>query len=310
MALERSDYLSDVWREGIFNDKVVFCTGGNGTICSAQVRAMVHLGANACIVGRNVDKTESMAKSLMTARQGSEVLGIGSVDVRNAESLNQAVERCVKELGGIDFCIVGAAGNFLSPLSQLSANAFKSVIDIDVLGSYNTVKAVLPHLVKSASTSTSGPGGGRLVFVSATIHYTGAPLQTHAVVAKAGVDALSANVAIEYGPRGLTSNVIAPGPIAGTEGMERLGRSEDREANMKRIPAGRWGTVKEVADATVWLFSDAANFVNGSVVVVDGGAWRTNRMATGGKGMEYPDFLLGGGRVEGVKGLKKEKAKL
>ena len=130
------------------------------------------------------------------------------------------------------------------------------------------------------------------------------------MVAKAGVDALSANVAIEYGPLGLTSNVLAPGPIAGTEGMERLSRSEDAEASRKSIPAGRWGTVKEVADATVWMFSDAANFVNGSVVVVDGGAWRTSRMGSGGKGLEYPDFLLSGGKVEGVKGMKKEKAKL
>ena len=87
------------------DNKVVFCTGGNGTICSAQVRAMVHLGANACIVGRNVEKTESMAKSLMTAREGSKVLGIGSVDVRNPESLNHAVDTCVQELGGIDFCM-------------------------------------------------------------------------------------------------------------------------------------------------------------------------------------------------------------
>lgn len=66
---------------------------------------MVHLGANACIVGRNVEKTESMAKSLMTAREGSKVLGIGSIDVRSPESLNKAVESCVKELGGIDFCM-------------------------------------------------------------------------------------------------------------------------------------------------------------------------------------------------------------
>lgn len=177
-----------------------------------------------------------------------------------------------------------------------------------MLGSYNTAKAVLPHLLKSASTSSTS-SGGRLIFVSATIHYTGAPLQTHVVVAKAGVDALSANVAIEYGPRGLTSNVIAPGPIADTEAMERLSRKEDAEAGRKRIPAGRWGTVKEIADATVWLFSDAANYVNGSVVVVDGGAWRTSSVGIGGKGMEYPDFLLSGRRVEGVKGLKKEKGK-
>ena len=85
------------------DNKVVFCTGGNGTICSAQVRAMVHLGANACIVGRNVEKTESMAKDIMTARAGSKVLGIGAVDVRSPEKLQQAVDTCVKELGAIDF---------------------------------------------------------------------------------------------------------------------------------------------------------------------------------------------------------------
>lgn len=85
------------------DNKVVFCTGGNGTICSAQVRALVHLGANACIVGRNVEKTEGMAKDLMTARPGSKVIGIGSVDVRSPESLQKAVNTCVQELGAIDF---------------------------------------------------------------------------------------------------------------------------------------------------------------------------------------------------------------
>jgi 2,4-dienoyl-CoA reductase [(3E)-enoyl-CoA-producing], peroxisomal len=90
--------------------------------------------------------------------------------------------------------------------------------------------------------------------------------------------------------------------------MERLSRSEDVQAGMKRVPLGRWGTVKEIADATVWLFSDAANFVNGETVVVDGGAWRTSNVGSG-SGFQYPDFLLGGGVVEGVKGMK-EKAKL
>lgn len=85
------------------DNKVVFCTGGAGTICSAQVRAMVHLGANACIVGRKVEKTEKMAMDLATARQGAKVLGLGSVDVRSIQSLQAAVDRCVKELGGIDF---------------------------------------------------------------------------------------------------------------------------------------------------------------------------------------------------------------
>ena len=117
---------------------------------------------------------------------------------------------------------------------------------------------------KAASPS---PLGGRIIFVSATLHYTGTPLQTHVNVAKAGVDALSTNVALEFGPRGITSNVIAPGPIGGTEGMERLSRKEDVKGNLKRIPMGRYGTVRDIADATVYLFSEAAGYISGTVMV-------------------------------------------
>ncbi|KAK6614064.1 short chain dehydrogenase [Botrytis cinerea] len=270
MALPRSEYLSDVWRNGIFDNKVVFCTGGAGTICSAQVRAMVHLGANACIIGRNPSKTESMAKSISTARPGSKVIGIGGVDVRNIKSLDSAVETCVKELGGIDFVIAGAAGNFISPLEGLSSNAFRTVLEIDTLGSFNTLKATLPHLIKSASAhpnKASNPNTG-------------------------GVDAISATAALEYGPRGITSNVITPGPIEGTEGMARLGDKESEASGdaQRRNPLGRYGTVKEIADGTVYLFSDAGSFVNGEVLVIDGGNWRHPGGMAGGK--RYPDYLL------------------
>lgn len=312
MPLPKHEYVSDIWKDGIFENKVVFCTGGAGTICSAQVRAMVHLGANACIIGRNVEKTEKMATDIAYARQGAKVLGFGSVDVRSIESMQTAVEKCVKELGGIDFVIAGAAGNFLASINQLSTNAFKSVMDIDVLGSYNTVKATLPHLVTSAGkhksdgrTASPTGTGGRIIFISATFHYTAMPLQTHVSVAKAGVDALSNNLALEFGPRGVTSNVIAPGPIAGTEGMERLAKTDDVANSFKNIPLGRWGTVKEISDATIFLFSDAGNYVNGQALVVDGAAWRAQTPNMGG--FKYPDFLLGDEVVTGVKGGKKSK---
>jgi peroxisomal 2,4-dienoyl-CoA reductase len=119
MALPKSEYVSNVWRDGIFgtsslsspqlslilypDGKVVFCTGGAGTICSAQVRALVHLGANACIIGRNVEKTESMAKNIATTRQSAKVIGLGAIDVRKIGDLEKAAEICVKELGGIDY---------------------------------------------------------------------------------------------------------------------------------------------------------------------------------------------------------------
>ncbi|CAK4032279.1 Hypothetical predicted protein [Lecanosticta acicola] len=314
MPVPREDFLSNVWREGIFTNKVLFCTGGAGTICSIQVRAFVALGGNAYIIGRNPSKTENMAKDLMTARPGSKVIGQGNVDVRNAVALREAADKCAKELGGIDFAIAGAAGNFLAPVSQLSPNAFRTVIEIDTLGSYHTAKAVLPYLVESAKKypnlskpNKNGPGG-RIIFISASFHFKGFPLQAHAMAAKAAVDQISNSLAIEYGPYGITSNVITPGPIAGTEGMERL---SSKDVQLGRfVPVGRLGEVREIADATVYLFSDAGNFVNGNILVVDGGQWRISGVGDS-KDRPYPDYLLSGASVEGVKsGRRTEKSKL
>ncbi|KAJ5094717.1 Glucose/ribitol dehydrogenase [Penicillium angulare] len=313
MAPSKIEYMSDIWKDGIFENKVVFCTGGAGTICSAQVRALVHLGANACIIGRNVEKTERVAKEISSIRPNAKVIGIGSVDVRKFESLKDAAERCVKELGAIDFVIAGAAGNFLASIEQLSVNAFKSVMDIDILGSYNTLKATLPYLVESGKkhrvdSETLDPSpsgtGGRIIFVSATLHYRGMPFQAHVSVAKAGIDSLSNSVAVEYGPRGVTSNIIAPGPIESTEGLGRLLPSDVKKAYTRSQPLGRVGHVRDIADATVYLFSDSGSYVSGQTLVVDGAQWRTS----GGIGeLQYPDFLLSGEEVANVTGKKQSK---
>ncbi|KAH7170818.1 hypothetical protein EDB81DRAFT_180850 [Dactylonectria macrodidyma] len=290
MSVPESTYLSPVWRDGMFNGRVVFVTGGAGSICSMQTRALVRLGANACILGRNVEKTEAVAKDIATVRAGAKVLGIGGCDVRKIDNLQAAADRCAKELGGIDFVIAGAAGNFIAPIEALSSNAFKTVMDIDVLGTFNTIKATMPHLLRSTSP--------RMIAVSATFHFTGMPLQAHVSAAKAAVDSLMASVALEYGPRGVASNVISPGGIADTEGLARLGSGADAERAQyaKGIPSGRVGSVRDVADATVFLFSDAGSYVNGQVLPVDGAAWRRQGAISVGidKGMEYPDYLLNG----------------
>ncbi|KAI1263063.1 hypothetical protein F5Y18DRAFT_141240 [Xylariaceae sp. FL1019] len=316
MPVSRSEYLSNVWKDGIFEGRVVFVTGGAGTICSAQTRALVYLGANACIIGRNAQKTETIAADIATSRKGAKVVGIGGCDVRDPESLKKAAERCVKELGAIDFVIAGAAGNFVAPINYLSSNGFKSVMDIDVLGTFNTVKATMPYLVASAkrnpNPSPNGLTGGRIIYVSATFHYTGMPMQAHVSAAKSAVDSISASVALEYGPFGVTSNVIAPGGIAGTEGLERLANSNmDREESARHIPSGRWGSIRDIADATVFIFSDAGNYVNGEVLVVDGADWRNKGMGVGrDASMKYPEFLTNDEYAKFVKSGRKEQPKL
>ncbi|KHO00125.1 sporulation protein SPS19 [Metarhizium album ARSEF 1941] len=296
MPYPESHYLSPIWRDDLFKGRVVFVTGGAGTICSMQTRALVRLGANACIIGRNVEKTDQAAKDIATVRPGAKVIGIGGCDVRKVESLKEAAARCAKELGGIDLVIAGAAGNFLVSMEGMSSNAFKTVMDIDVLGTFNTIKSTMPYLLKSPDA--------RIICVSATFHYTGMPMQGHVAAAKASVDSLMASVALEYGPRGVTSNVISPGAIADSEGASRL--LSDDEASLKNhaklTPTGRLGTVKDIADATVYLFSPAGSHVNGHVLVVDGGAWRRQgSVGMSGSGMGYPDFLIPEGEAPKVK---------
>jgi peroxisomal 2,4-dienoyl-CoA reductase len=214
-------------------------------------------------------------------------------------------------------CSAGAAGNFIAPIAGLSPNAFKTVIEIDTIGTFNTIKATVDHLVASASRnpnpSPSGRTGGRMISVSATFHYTGMPLQSHVSAAKAAIDSLMGSVALEYGPFGVTANTIAPGAIAGTEGMERLASKEmDHAQHTKGVPSGRWGTVRDIADATVFLFSDAGNYLNGTNVIVDGAAWRRHGSLGVGidSNMQYPDFLKNGEISSHLKETRKSKSKL
>jgi peroxisomal 2,4-dienoyl-CoA reductase len=98
-------------------------------------------------------------------------------------------------------------------------------------------------------------------------------MQLHVSAAKAGVDALTRNLAVEWGRYGIRVNAIAPGPIEDTEGMRRLVPEPIKQKLRERVPLGRFGLIKDIENAAVFLCSDAANFINGSVLVVDGGHW-------------------------------------
>ncbi|KAA8902212.1 hypothetical protein TRICI_005928 [Trichomonascus ciferrii] len=277
-----TSYLKDsIFKPGLFEGKVAFITGGAGTICRVQAEALVLLGANVAIVGRSPEKTEKAAKEIQELRSGSKVLGLGNVDVREVKNVQQAVEKTVKELGKIDFVIAGAAGNFLSDFNHLSSRAFKTVIDIDLIGSYNTAKATFEQLRQNK---------GHIIFITATLHYYGLPMQSHASAAKAGVDALARSLAIELGPSGVRSNLIAPGPIENTEGFERLLPPDTIERALKNIPLQRTGTTQDIADTTVFLFSNASSYITGETIVVDGGQWQTgSTMSIAGL---YPEVIV------------------
>ncbi|XP_006457445.1 hypothetical protein AGABI2DRAFT_196138 [Agaricus bisporus var. bisporus H97] len=265
---------TSVFNSNLFNGKVLFCTGGGSGICRGMTEAMMRHGADAIIIGRKLDRLTQAAKEMSEATGRTCIPA--QADVRQPQALKSAVAKAIEQFGKIDFVICGAAGNFLAPISGMSENAFRTVIEIDTIGTYNTVKATLPHVRASK---------GSYIHVSATLHYRGTPYQVHVSAAKAGVDALSAVLAVEEGPHGVRSNVIAPGPIAGTEGADRL-TPKGREFSVT-IPAGRLGDVKDVANATVFLFSDAASYITGQILPVDGGTEHLRSVA-----LPYPQAVL------------------
>jgi peroxisomal 2,4-dienoyl-CoA reductase len=262
------------FKENIFKNKVLFCTGGGSGICRVMTEAVMRHGANATIVGRNEGRLTKAAQEL-SAVSGSTCFAV-QADVRDPKQVQTAVQRTIEKYGRIDFVINGAAGNFLAPISGLSENGFRTVIEIDTLGTYNTIKATLPHVRATK---------GSYIHVSTTLHYRGTPYQVHVSAAKAAVDATSAVLAVEEGPRGVRSNVIAPGPIGGTEGMDRL-TPKGREDSWP-VPTGRKGESRDVANAAVFLFSDAASFISGQILVVDGASQHVR-----GPMLPYPQSVL------------------
>ncbi|KAF9816455.1 hypothetical protein IEO21_04060 [Rhodonia placenta] len=263
-----------IFKSDVFKGKVLFCTGGGSGICKAMTEAVMRHGADATIVGRKLDRLLASAEELSKAT-GRRCIA-AQADVRDPKQLHEAVSKAIKEYGKIDFVICGAAGNFLAPISGLSENGFKTVLEIDTIGTYNTIKATLEHVRASK---------GSYIHVSATLHYNGTPYQVHVSAAKAAVDATSAVLAVEEGPNGVRSNVIAPGPIGGTEGVDRL--MTKNQGGWSNIPVGRLGHVKDIANATIFLFSDAASFITGQVLPVDGGSEHLR-----GVNLPYPQAVI------------------
>lgn len=247
---------TSVFQRDIFKDKVALVTGGGSGICYAITETLMRFGAKAAIVGRKADRLSAAAKSLSEAT-GSEAIAL-SGDVRDFDTMQRIVNDTVAKWGRLDFVVCGAAGNFMAPLQGLSSRAFRAVVEIDLIGTYNTVRASMDALKKSHGT---------YLHISATLHYSGLPWQAAPSAAKAGVDVLSNVIAVELGPFGVRSNCIAPGLILGTEGASRLVPEGGEDAVGSMIPLQRAGQKDDIANAAVFLFSDAANWISGQVIV-------------------------------------------
>lgn len=241
--------------------KVAFVAGGSTGINFEIARQFAAHGAKVAILSRSPEKVDAAVKTLTD--EGYDVLGLPG-DVRDFARIEAAFEEAVGKFGKIDVLVSGAAGNFLAPALGMSANAFKTVVDIDLLGTFNVFRASYPYLNKP---------GASLIAITAGQAVNPIMFQIHACAAKAGVNMVTKVLAMEWGPAGVRVNGISPGPIADTEGMARLAPDPKLEGARKgRIALRDYGTKRNIADMALYLSSDAANYITGSIFTVDGGS--------------------------------------
>ncbi|MCL4847154.1 MAG: SDR family oxidoreductase [Acidobacteria bacterium] len=251
--------ISTYFSPDLMKGRTVFVTGGGSGINLGIARNFAAVGANLAICGRTQEKLDGAADELRA-------LGAGVVaqvaDVRDMAAIEAVLARTRDELGPVDVLVAGAAGNFLVPAEQLSPNGFKTVVDIDLLGSFNAARAAFEQLKATR---------GSVLFISAGQAFMPYAFQVHVAAAKAGIDMMMRNLALEWGRYGIRVNSIAPGPIEGTEGMRRLASPAALEQIRQAVPLGRLGTVDDIGQLAVFLASPLATYITGTLVVADGG---------------------------------------
>jgi peroxisomal 2,4-dienoyl-CoA reductase len=249
------------YRSDLLAGRTALITGGGTGICRGIALAFAALGCNVAITSRRQEHLDPTVEELK--RLDVKAIGL-SGDVRKPDDVRRVVEQTANTFGRLDIVLNGAAGNFVCLAENLSPNGFGTVVDIDLKGTFNVSRAAYPFLKER---------GGVVLNISATLQLLGTMGQSHASAAKAGIDALTRALAVEWGPSGIRVNGLAPGPVEGTEGVKRLTTNRSRAMIQEYCPLGRMGTIDEVASAAVFLCSDASAFITGATLVIDGGLW-------------------------------------
>ncbi|PIA37701.1 hypothetical protein AQUCO_03000328v1 [Aquilegia coerulea] len=261
---------SSPFKPDILKGKVALVTGGGSGIGLELVTEFGKHGAFVAIMGRRKPVLDAAVSSLRS--QGIQAIGLEG-DVRKRDDAIRVLELTVKQFGRLDILVNAAAGNFLVSAEDLSPNGFKTVMDIDSVGTFTMCHEALKYLKKG------GPGrdlsvAGTILNISATLHYTASWYQIHVSAAKAAVDSLTRNLALEWGTDyDIRVNGIAPGPIEGTPGMSKLGPDEAKSKSKEYMPLYKLGQRWDIAMAALYLTSDAGKYVNGTTLIVDGGLW-------------------------------------
>jgi len=250
-----------MFAQTILKGKVAYVSGGTSGINLGIAIGFAEQGAKVVVVGRNAEKANNAAAEIV-AKTGGEAIGL-SADVREYDAIESSLKTTVERFGKIDIVVAGAAGNFPASAVNLTAKGFKTVIDIDLLGTYNVFRAAFDYINQR---------GASLIAITAGQAVNPMPMQAHVCAAKAGVNMLIKCLAMEWGPAGIRVNGISPGPIEGTEGVARLvSTPEIRKKWIDQLPLRRFGHREEIANAAIFLSSPLAAYITGTILDCEGG---------------------------------------
>jgi len=243
----------------VLDGQVALVTGGGTGIGKEICKVLGAHGASVVLASRKQDVLEAAVAELT---EGGVHASFGLCDVRDADAVRAVVDSVVTDWGSLDIVVNNAAGNFPAPMSAISPNGFKAIVDIDLLGTYNVTKAAFDAWLREH--------GGSVVNISAPFEQRGVVYQAHVAAAKSGVDSLTRTCAVEWGPYGIRVNAVAPGSMLGTEGLKRFTESVPSSTPEPTNPLGRHGHGSDIGYLTLFLCSPMARFVSGQVIAVDG----------------------------------------
>ena len=254
-----------MFKNDLLKNKTIIITGGGTGLGKSMATRFGELGANLVLTSRRQEVLDEAARDI-NDKTGAEILTV-STDIRHSDQATEMVKKAVDKFGKIDCLLNNAAGNFISPTENLSENAFRTIIDIVLVGTFNCTQA--------AGKAMRDSGGGVILNIVTTYAFTGSGYVVPSACAKSGVLAMTRSLAVEWAKHGIRTNAIAPGPFPTKGAWKRLvppGLNIEKKM-MERVPLKRFGEHDELANLASYLMADESAYMNGEVITMDGGEW-------------------------------------